>query len=455
MTHRERAALILVGLAFLAPACKREQPTELTAIVKRADFERVLSVRGHLEAVETLNVSAGTEGSLAFMAAEGTFVKAGDALFGLETKDKEEALQRVGLDLAVAESGLQRAEDDILSEVKKNEFSLEEKTRQLEFTRLSATIAADDLEKKHRQVDKQILPKSEIAAAELGVEQARLNVANAEIDLRRFHEESTSKAQTLKLDKRVAEARLEKARAEVDEARDFLAKATVKAPRAGVVIHSKNWRGTSYKIGDEVWNGAPVMELPDLSAMRIAVEINEVDVAQVAAGLVARVKIDAFPDLALPGALADISGMAVEVKDREGNPTGLRVFEAKVNLAHQDPRLRPGMTARVELVLETRSNALVVPTGAVGRDAKGAHVTLRDGSKRDVVIATSSSEYSVVESGLVEGDAVQLNVTDEPGAGAEDGASGASGASSAAAPPMPAAPAVAPAPKASSSSGGG
>ena len=48
MTHRESAALILVGLAILSSACKSEQPTELTAIVKRADFERVLQTRHRL-----------------------------------------------------------------------------------------------------------------------------------------------------------------------------------------------------------------------------------------------------------------------------------------------------------------------------------------------------------------------------------------------------------------------
>ena len=64
------------------------------------------------------------------------------------------------------------------------------------------------------------------------------------------------------------------------------------------------------------------------------------------------------------GTLTDVAGMAVEVKDRDGNATGLRVFEAKVSLAKQDERLRPGMTARVELVVESRSGVLVVPTGA-------------------------------------------------------------------------------------------
>ena len=369
---RPLLCLFLAAICLLGLGCQAQDSAALTAPAKRAAFERLLSVRGRLEAVETLNVVAGTEGKLAFMAPEGRLVKMGDPLFGLETKEKEDALQRVGLDLALADSGRQRADEEIRSQVKKNEFALEEKTRQLEFTKLSATIAKEDLEKKKRQVEKQILPKSEISAAELAVEQAELSVANAEIDLRRFQAETTSRAETLRLDRSVADARVAKAQADVDEARDFLAKATVTAPRDGVVIHVKNWRGVAYKVGDEVWNGAPVMELPDLSAMRIAVDINEVDVGQIAAGLAARVKVDAFPDLVLAGTLADIAAMAVEVKDREGDPTGLRIFEAKVALAQQDPRLRPGMTARVELILEMRPEALVVPTGAIGRDGAAA-----------------------------------------------------------------------------------
>lgn len=412
-------AILLVASALLV-GCGDRGDEAPVAVVRRGDFERILSVRGRLAAVETLNVVAETNGKLSFMLAEGTFVAAGDPLFGLETADKEERLKQVLLDLAVAESGVARAREDIRIETIKNRLALEEKTKQLEFNQLSAKIAGQDLEKKRRQIDKQILPKSELAAAELAVEQARLSVTNAEIDLERLNEEIVSRKQTLQLDLEAAGARAQKAQAEVDEASDFLAKATARAPKDGVVIHARSWRGTTLKVGDDVWQGTPVMELPDLSAMQVEVEINEVDVAQVAVAQAARLSVDAYPDLVLNGSVREIAGVATELKDREGEGTGLRIFEAKVALDAQDKRLRPGMTARVGIVLDQRGGVLLVPTGSVARDAKGAFVTLRSGARRDVVVATSSPEVAVVTEGLAEGDEV-LVAPEPPGDAASSG----------------------------------
>src|SRR5687767_9795213 len=110
------------------------------------------------------------------------------------------------------------------------------------------------------------------------------------------------------------------------------------------------------------------MELPDLDAMEVQLEINEVDISQVKVGLPARIRVEALPDLVLTGKVAEMQALAKEVKDEEGNGTGVRVFDAVVAPDVQDDRLRPGMTARVEIVLDAHEDALLVPMAALRRD---------------------------------------------------------------------------------------
>ena len=371
-------------------------------------FEKTLSVRGKLQAAETIVISAEAGGKLSFMIPEGTVVKEGDPLFGLETEQIEDQLLEARLDLAGADAAYEKAREEGRLAVVQNDLSLQEKRAQLDFNKLQADQAGAELEKKKRQVEAQILPKAELAAAELAVEQAELSVSHAEIDLERLQEEIASRRQTAQLDMQVAQGRVEKAQSKLSENEEYMAKAVATAPRGGIVVHTRNWRNETFRVGEEIWRNTPVMELPDLSGMEVVAEVNEVDIAQVAKGMPVRVRVEAFPDLALTGRVAEISGLAKDTKDVEGRDTGVRVFEVGVQLGEQDSRLRPGMTATVEVVLDRRENVVLVPAGAVTKVAGKDVVTATSGDKRPVVVGAMSADDAVIESGLAAGDEVLM-----------------------------------------------
>lgn len=427
--------LALWALVLLASGCATLETETPTAVVERGRFEKVLTIDGRLAASETLSVTSEAFGKIAFMATEGVRVSAGEPLFGLETKEMEDQHRNALLDLSIAESGLAKATEEARSDAVKSGLSRREKDSQLAWAKLKAERAQTELERKRRQVENKILPRKDLLGAELEVEQAALEVTNAEIDVERFREESASRKQTLELDRQSAEARLEKTRSQVEEARDYIEKATVKAPRDGVVVHAKGWRGT-FKVGDEVWDGVAIMELPDLEAMEVQLEINEVDISQVKAGLAARIRVEALPDLLLTGKVTEIQALAKEVKDEEGAGTGVRVFDAVILPDAQDDRLRPGMTARVEIVLGSHEDALLVPMAALrrgqGPDAE-ARVVLASGEEREVEVLGTNADVAALDpdggAGLAEGDVVRLELkggTDESGAAAVPAPSGPS-----------------------------
>jgi len=438
---RLRPLAVLVLLA--AAGCARPDAREPTASVRRGAFEEQVVVSGRLRAAETVVVQAGTRGKLSFLVPEGTVVAAGDPLFALETDEMEQRLESAQLDLGVAEAELAKAEEDRRLAHVKDALSLREKEAALEFARLRQQEAEDDLARKRRQVEAQIAPRAELSRAELAVQQAQLSLDNADIDLARLREEISSRRETSELDRASAQARVDKQRSQLAEVREFMDQATARAPRAGIVAHASSWRGSAFQVGEEVWRNAPIVELPDLSRIEVEAQVNEVDAARVESGLPARVSLGAFPDLALTGRVSEVGGLARELQDREGRNTGVRAFDLAIALDAQDARLRPGMSATVDIVVGRHEDVLLVPAAAVRGSGEDAHVLTASGRTVSVRVVASGPDEVALEGDLSAGDEVVLALAapSEPGAAEETRAAGEPAAS---APPSGPPPAAAP-----------
>ena len=93
----------------------------------------------------------------------------------------------------------------------------------------------------------------------------------------------------------------------------------------------------------------------------------------------------------------------------------MQVFEMIVDITEQDDRLLPGMSASVEVILETRPDVLTLPLGAVHLRGEGT-VAWRRGSAGfeavDVSVGEANGLRIVIDEGLQEGDAVALRDPD-------------------------------------------
>lgn len=402
-----RGLVAALSVAACAWACGRGQAPAPTVEVRQGDFERAITVQGALAAAETLVIRPGAWGKISFLLPEGTVVEEGEALFGLETADMEANLEQARLDLAVAEANLGKALEDARIQRIKDDLAVREKTAALELARIRQSDAREDLERKRRQVEAQILARRELTEARRQLRQAELNLENAGIDLERLREEIASRAETSQLERRSAEARVEKESSEVREAEDYLAKAVAVAPRGGIVIHARRGRRVP-AVGDQVGPQNPVIELPDLGRLEVQADVHEVDVGAVRAGMPARIRVEAFPTEVMQGRVAEVSGLAKELQDDDGRSTGVRVFEVVVELDRQDERLRPGMTCRVSIVLDRREDVILVPLAAVRGSGEEATVVLASGRECAIRVVASNLDEAVVAEGLEPGDRVRV-----------------------------------------------
>lgn len=261
-------------------------------------------------------------------------------------------------------------------------------------------------------------------------------VRQAELDLRQRRAE-TDQAQRAYNDAYYAEGRdaaasllvpLESARLQQEIAQDAYDQAvaraagrTVTAPASGSVVVLNAVTGAAVGAGTGTGGSGsasgtagPLVQIADLSQMRVSVQVNEVDISRVAVGQAARVSFSALPGVLLDGTVTRISTVASA--DEYGYSYGVVTYDVEVLVPEPVPELKPGMTASVEILLQDVPDALTVPTSALMTD-DGASTFVyvvtdpetQAVERRAVTVGAQSASEAVVEGGVAEGDLVVVD----------------------------------------------
>lgn len=179
------------------------------------------------------------------------------------------------------------------------------------------------------------------------------------------------------------------------------------APASGVVIELEIEEGEIVTSGAVSYtSGTTLMAIADLSAMQIEAGINEVDAGKIRKGQDVAIDVDAYPNVEYRGTITHIAPAARDVE-------GVKIFDIEIDVTNTDQRLRPGMTANIEIEGDHREGVLTVPVEAVFRKQGRQVAYVFDGSEaepveREVATGVSSIDRVEIVSGLKEGEEVAL-----------------------------------------------
>jgi hypothetical protein len=149
-----------------------------------------------------------------------------------------------------------------------------------------------------------------------------------------------------------------------------------------------------------VSQNAPVVEVVDITRVRLVANIVEKDLKQIGVGDTARVEVDAFPGEDFMGRIARVSPVL--------DPS-TRTAPIEVEIANSQYRLKPGMYARVGIITESHPNALVVPTNAVVdvNGTRGVYLSVNNAAAFHAVkIGIEGNERTEILDGVAAGDRV-------------------------------------------------
>ena len=139
-----------------------------------------------------------------------------------------------------------------------------------------------------------------------------------------------------------------------------LKKTVITAPLGGIVSRLAAKQGEVVVTGTMNNPGTVIMTISDLSKMQVRARIDEVDVPLVAEGQLGRVYLQSDPN-------TPVSSRVIRVASKGAKSVGRDVvtFEALLEVVGNEARVKPGMTANVEIEVARREDAIFVPVEAV------------------------------------------------------------------------------------------
>ncbi len=191
------------------------------------------------------------------------------------------------------------------------------------------------------------------------------------------------------------------------ETREAIASMTLIAPISGIVLSRDTDKGSAVIPISSAYGGTMIMTLADVSEKHFRGDVDEADIGKVHLGLPARIYVEAYPDEPFKAKLTHISPRGREKED-------IINFEIRTIVSDQENRLRVGMSADAELILEEHENVLVIPEGAVIYEDGKTFVNIQDDSveegmrKVEIIKGISDGLRTEVLSGLEEGQVVVL-----------------------------------------------
>ena len=182
----------------------------------------------------------------------------------------------------------------------------------------------------------------------------------------------------------------------------------ITSPIAGIVLSRNVDEGSSVIAMSSAYGGTSLMTLADVSRMHFEGDVDESDVGKIRSGMPAKIYVDALPDTVFEGTLAKIAPQGIKQE-------GVVNFQVEAEISGPTGRLRTGMSADVQLVLDQRLDVLTVPEGAIiyegdstfvervseeastGRERVPVMIGLSDGIKTELLTGLAEGERVVLQ----------------------------------------------------------
>lgn len=361
-------AIVLVGAVawgvskFTGNAGGDDAPQLMTTFVDRGDFTEAVEASGAAKPVTSVVVNPEVGGTIETVnVAEGDTVQEGDVLLTVKNDELDKAIRDAEMSVRNAKLGVEREETAYANAW--NDYN--------EWT--------EGKSERKGSIDA-------VNAAELNVQEAYNSLSDAQ--------EAYN----------IAVANAEKR--------------TVRAPKSGSVVVMNAQVGAST---DSAANAGGLIQIADLSQMTVKVQVNEVDISRVSVGQMAKATFSALPGVELDAQVTRIATVAGSGEDSHGYGGGVVTYDVSLLIPQPAAELKPGMTANVQIMLQSVPDTLMVPSSCVAMDeAGGSYVMVVTDyetyavERRSVTVRASDQTTSAIEGDISEGDEVLLDPYSAP-----------------------------------------
>jgi HlyD family secretion protein len=430
----------------LNPAARRKLPDDLrTATAQQADLHVTLTAPGRIQSskqtlieaeIENLTfysdgrtLSAGSTSTIIDLIPEGSFVKQGDVLCRIDSSGYEELVRQQEIKVEQARADYRKSELDLgaaevaLQEYKDGLFVQQHELMQGQVLLAESEVKrqTDRLDWSTKQFDKGYLSAGQVAADRFAHLRAIVNLGKLQGELNKLERFSgpvnirllESRIVSLKSTLDYMFLRRQRQEEQLERFKKQVERCTVRAPHDGFVIYANDDDDDPrIQLGGRVYYKMDLFYLPDLADMEVLTTLHESIVQRVSPGMTAQVRVEALPRQRIEGEVASILPLPETPSGRRFN-SDVKNFLGRVKLHSVPAKLRPGMTAEVEIVTAQRSNAVIVPSEALavenGQGVIYVHNPERGIERRIVPFAQATEDTLEIREGLAAGENVVLD----------------------------------------------
>lgn len=346
--------IVLLALAGAAAGIYRLRQVQAagtlpTTPARQGDFSVIVRCRGELKAKRSVQITAPVNVPslrIVWQAPAGSAVKEGDPVVRFDPSSTQQQLQEKEAALKQAQATLDQAVADARITAEQDQRDLSASKYDVEKARLEASKAeiVSALQGEESRID-------------LGLAEQKLRVEEATVNLHATSDSAKNASLTRQRDQ---------AQTEVDLTNHRLSQMELKTPLSGVVMYMQNYsqgwtNAKPFQVGDQVWPGGVVAEIPDLATLEMEGKVEEIDRGRIEVGMETRVHIDSLPELTMPADLAGISPLTEQSFEWPRTSS----FRAYGHIRQPDSRLRPAMNGNMDVIVNRIPNAISVPAKAL------------------------------------------------------------------------------------------
>jgi len=283
-----------------------KDPEVRTAQISRGDIVKVVQATGTLEAVTTVQVGTQVGGIIQNLYADfNDFVKKGQVIARLDPTIMDTQIEQQRANVTRSEADLERL-------------------------KVSLADAQQKLTRAQSLADKNLLPKTDLETAQVNVESAKAQIKSSEAAL--------------------VQAKSQLSTAEVNRAHTV-----IEAPIDGIVIQRAVELGQTVNAG----MNAPLLFIiaADLTKMQVNANIDEADVGSMRTGQHVTFRVDAF-------ASDTFTGTVQQVRLQPTTVQNVVTYQTVIAVPNEQLKLKPGMTANVQIEITRKNNVLRMPAAA-------------------------------------------------------------------------------------------
>jgi multidrug efflux pump subunit AcrA (membrane-fusion protein) len=387
---------IILPLLIILASCRGKESSDVqVTAVKKGTFMEELTDQGTIEAVNSISISAPIISyrygalKIAKIVDDGKEVEKGDTIMIFDPSEIKRAIIQAEQQLEIA-----RAEYDKLKSTQQSE--IEDLEADLELSRISQEISKINFETATYEPE---ATKKEI----------KLKLESATIALNRAQEQIENKKVIHKEDLLQKSLTIKQLTTTLTDANSSMNNLFVVSPAHGIAIKELNWNtDQKWAVGDQPYSGSRLIELPDLSAMRAEVKINEVDISKVLPDQRVEIRPDAYSDSAYTGKVESVANLA-QNKDYKSK---IKIFPVQIRIDGQSKTLLPGLTVSCKIIVSEIPDVLYIPLESLFNEQGMDYVYLKSGSgfkRHDIKIGAVNTDYAIVTEGLNENDLIALS----------------------------------------------